>query len=66
MNDQPAASPRPGAAPAADTPPELAVCGWLVVLPNGWESLHRDQGAATQYAARSHGTVEPVYRKVKP
>lgn len=58
MSDTQTAPPAP---PPADS---YVVVGWLVVLPNGWESLHREQSVATQYAARSHGIVEPIYRKV--
>ncbi len=66
MTDAHAPAPPAAQGLLLEQPAQYVVAGWLVVLPNGWESLHRDQGAATQYAARSHGTVEPVYRKVKP
>lgn len=62
MSDHPVTPPAPPAAPAD----RYVVAGWLVVLPNGWESLHREQNQATQYAARSHGIVEPLYRKISP
>ena len=37
---------------------------WLVTLPGGYESLHFEQPKAIQYAARNHGVVVPLYRKI--
>ena len=52
--------------PPADAPPAGYVAGaWIVILPNGYESLHREQVMAEQYAARGRGVVEPLYRRIR-
>lgn len=35
---------------------------WLVVTASGFAAVFLDQARAVQYAADSHGTLEPLYR----
>jgi hypothetical protein len=48
----------------AQPEPRYEPRAWLVTLPNGWESLHIEHQNAIQYAARNHGTLVPLYRKL--
>lgn len=39
---------------------------WMVTTANGFAAVFLDQARAAQYAADSHGTLEPLYRATPP
>lgn len=45
--------------------PVYEEAAYMVTIPNGWQSLHRDRLSAIAYAARCRGTWEPLYRRIE-
>jgi hypothetical protein len=41
------------------------VCGYLVHFGRNYEALILEEERALSYAAKSHGTMEPVYKRVE-
>jgi hypothetical protein len=41
------------------------ICGYLVHFGRNYEALILEEERALSYAAKSHGTMEPVYKRVE-